>query len=145
MGNGNEFEIWKINNNMEEDTLLKAILLNKFKLLSIEKNEVASALWLSSKDGLQQGLNKVRLLVDGVEQTIFVNFSEESINLNDKFKDVTSVQILSVESVDLSNIDLSQFSIINSSTCPDSVFFPFVKNSETRNICSFNVYVSLFL
>ena len=38
-----------------------------------------------------------------------------------------------------------KFSIISSSTCPDSVFFPFVKKSETNAICSPKVYVSLFL
>ena len=112
-GYNGKFQIrYIVDDSIKQSELLKAIMADNFEIISIEKNKVASTLMLSSEDGLQKGLNRVKLLINGVEEIIMLKYNGSNGDLNQVYKDVLSADILSVEpityNVEINNTEAKQ-------------------------------------
>ena len=79
----------------------------KFKILSVEKNTIKSNLILDEKKGISNGLNRIKLLIDGEEITILKMPIFQKIDLSDKFKYAKSAELISVEPIVSQNVSVS--------------------------------------
>lgn len=79
----------------------------KFKILSVEKNTIKTNLILDEKKGISNGLNRIKLLIDGEEITILKMPIFQKIDLSDKFKYAKSAELISVEPIVSQNVSVS--------------------------------------
>lgn len=90
-------------NFLDDSSIKKAIIEDKFKLISIEKNELKSNLIITEKNGLSDGLNKVVIKINGQEKEILVKKRWGLFNLNelDIINNDDIVEFISCEGVAL--------------------------------------------
>ena len=79
----------------------------KFKILSVEKNTIKTKLILDEKKGISDGLNRIKLLIDGEEITILEMARFQKIDLSNKFKYAKSAELISVEPIVSQNVSVS--------------------------------------
>lgn len=93
--------------------MLFAAYNDKFRILNIKKNDAKSSLYLTNDDGVSEGINKIRLIIDGKEKCILKKSnSEQIVDLNNAISDYNNIDVVSVEpfqSQDLVVNDITSF------------------------------------
>lgn len=101
-----------LNYNLTRD-MLSAAYNNRFRILNIKKNDAMSSLYLTKNNGVNDGINKIRLIVDGKEKCILKKSNYgQIVDLNNVISDYNNVDVVSIEpfqSQDLVVNDITSF------------------------------------
>lgn len=93
--------------------MLSAAYNDKFKILNIKKNDVKSSLYLTKNDGVSDGINKIKLIIDGKEKSILKKSNYGPIvDLNNVISDYNNVDVVSVEPIQSQDLIVSDVTSI---------------------------------
>ena len=113
--------------------MLSAAYNDKFKILNIKKNDIMSNLYLTKNDGVSEGINKIKLIVDGQEKCILREAdSGQNIDLNNIVSDFNNVEIMSVEPYQSKNL------IVSDTNSYYEVSYSNLTNGEVKKFYSYS-------
>lgn len=113
--------------------MLSAAYNDKFKILNIKKNDMMSNLYLTKNDGVSEGINKIKLIVDGQEKCILREAgSGQNIDLNNIVSDFNNVEIMSVEPYQSKNL------IVSDTNSYYEVSYSNLTNGEVKKFYSYS-------